>query len=921
MHDDELIARVRERFGVPPVLLDKARQRCTQTGLPLGVVLVEMGILTSEQGADLDTVRPSLHTTFEPSLAPQAPRADEDETLRSEEAIDRLPPLPGRPVPVDDPVKLIDTLNPVEGPVETLNPITRIGDSVAESEAARRLHAVDVAAAHERWLPHVADPTERYTLGNEIARGGMGRIVEAFDRSLGRTVAMKLMIGGAEEQLAMQMRFTEEAQITGQLEHPNIVPVHDLGVDIEGQLYFTMKRVRGRTLRAALRAVRRAEPEAVAQLTLHRLLNHFKQMCLAVAYAHSRGVVHRDIKPSNVMFGDFGEVLIMDWGLAKILPRAGAGKVHSLREGKRRWATRHGEVIGTPGYMPPELALGQLDDVDARSDVYSLGALLYEILTLQAPYAGQDSREILKRQLREPLVPPRQRAPERNIPAPLEAICMRCLERDMDQRYPSALALHDDIDRFLAGDLEATQKSARAGQLIAEAADHAETWRRATAKLRRLASEVMQRQAALAPTAAVEEHRPIWGGQATLEQVGEVRAQAFNRAEQAYRLALTTEPDNTEGREGISDLYTDAMLDAERAQDAPARRRYAERLQAVDPKRHATLVQGPARLIVQADAPGAQITLLTVDAQDGLYLTGDPQDIGASPARISPVPPGRYLVVMRAPGHHPVQVPVQLQRGEEKVLAVRMLPEDAVARGFVHVPGGVYQVGGDDAALRSLLPQAVNIEDLCVARLPVTCRQYLDFVNDLARTDLHAARRRCPRLFAQGASFFVHREGAFSLPPTAPDGGAFDGNWPVFGVSAADAEAYARWRSQRDGRRYRLPTELEWAIAARGGDGRVFVWGDRWASVLCKNAQARDGIPRLEPVGSFAHDRSPFGVVDLAGGVADWTASTLNDDPELRICRGGSWQHLELRARAASRVPVHPLSVATWIGFRLVHAV
>ena len=935
-HDEPLIARVREQYGLPPALLERARQTSASTGRALGQVLVDLGILTSAEGAAIDAPRADEQTIFDPpafeTAAPDpGPAVPADIALDGRttpprlgvapERIDvrgGLPPLPGRPIRLDQPptVDMAVSEAPRLSALET--PTTRFGDSVAETEAARRLHAVDVAQAHEQWLPHVADPAERYTLGNEIARGGMGRIIEAFDRSLGRMVAMKLLIGGADEQLGMQMRFTEEAQITGQLEHPNIVPVHDLGVDIDGQLYFTMKRVRGRTLRDALKALRRGEPDAVANFTLHRLLNHFKQMCLAIAYAHSRGVVHRDLKPSNVMFGDFGEVLIMDWGLAKILPRAGAGKVHSLREGKRRWATRHGEVIGTPGYMPPELALGQLDDVDARSDVYSLGALLYEILTLQAPYAGGDSREILRRQVREPLVPPRERAPERDIPVTLEQICTRCLEREMDRRFPSALALHDEVDRFLAGHLEATEKRETADRLVAEAADHAEVWRRATAKMRRLASAVLKREAALAPTAPVEEHRPIWGGQATLDQVGDARELAFNRAEQAYRLALATD-ESAEAAEGISDLYTDALLDAERTDDASARRRYAERLQAVDPKRHATLVRGPARLLIQAE-PNARVTLLAVDEQDGLYVTGDPQDIGVSPARVSPIPPGRYLVVLRAAGMHAVQVPVRLHRGEELVLKVSLCPDPAVARGFVHVPAGVYAIGGDRKALRPLPPQAVRVDDFCIARLPVTCRQYLRFINALARTDLLGARARCPRIFANGPSIFPHREGAFALPATGPDGSVLDPNWPVFGVSADDANAYAAWLSAQDGQAYRVPTEQEWAVAARGGDGRTFIWGERWAPVLCKNAHSRAGLSRLEPVGTFTSDRSPFGVLDLAGGVADWTTSEFDGNSGLRVCRGGTFQHLELRARAGSRELMDPRSVAPWLGFRLVHS-
>lgn len=919
MHDDEeLLRQVQERFGVPPALLDRARRTCVRTGRRLGAVLVEMGVLSSEEGDDVDTIRPG-HTLIDPRLLDGDPGdtfVTEPPRFAVRAALADLPSLPGHPT--DAPTNLAGAPPPQPEAFEDLETPTRIGDSVAETEAVRRLRAVEIATAHEEWLPHVADPQERYTLGNEIARGGMGRIVEAFDRSLGRTVAMKLMIGGADEQLAMQMRFTEEAQITGQLEHPNIVPVHDLGVDAEGQLYFTMKRVRGRTLRAALKAVRRDEPEARHLFPLHRLLNHFKQMCLAIAYAHSRGVVHRDLKPSNVMFGDFGEVLIMDWGLAKILPAAGAGKVHSLREGKRRWATRHGEVIGTPGYMPPELALGQLDDVDARSDVYSLGALLYEILTLQPPWAGGESREVLRRQLKEQLTPPRERAPDRDIPPPLEAICMRCLEREMEKRYPSALALHDDIDRFLAGHLEAAQKSETAGRFLAEAADHAENWRRANAKLRRLSDEVLNRQAALPPSATIEEYRPLWDGQNTLKLIGAARDRAFSQAEQGYRLALAADDSSVEARRGLADLYADALLDAEHLEDEGAYQRHADRLLGVAPQRHAALVQGPARLIVRTDPVGARVTLLTVGTRDGLYVAGDPQSLGVSPAHIEPIQPGRYQVILKARGYKAVHVPVRLKRGRERVVDVRLLRDEAAPPGTVHLPRGVYHIGGDLDALSPLPAQAVTVPDLAVMRLPVSCRQYLEFINAIAADDLLGARARCPRMYPGCPSLFTHRDGRFDLPTHAPDGGDFEGNWPIFGISAADAEAYAAWLAARDGVAWRLPTEHEWEVAARGGDGRSFVWGERWAPILAKCAVARPGMPRLEPMGAYAHDRSPFGVMDLAGGVADWTSSTFAGDPQIRACRGGTYLSGAVHARAATRFAVDASASMPWLGFRLV---
>ena len=837
------------------------------------------------------------------------------------------PSLPGEAVPLSlggiasvlEP-SVPASLEP-QPPDET--PPTRKGDVLEASAELRRHERAELDRRKRDVLPELANSADKYTLGSEIARGGMGRIVEARDGNLDRSVAMKLLIRGADEQLGLQLRFTEEAQITGQLQHPNIVPVYDLGSRADGQLYFTMKWVEGRTLRDILRGLRRQDTETEQQFTRTRLLGAFQQVCMGIAYAHSRGVVHRDLKPSNIMFGAFGEVMVMDWGLAKILKRETDERVRSHREELSSWATRHGEVIGTPGYMPPELALGQLDDVDERADVYSLGAILYEILTLRPPYTGREARAVLRKMLRERVVPPRERAPKRNIPPELEEVCMRCLAKDIEQRYADVLALHEAIARFMEGAVQHERRLDDARQNVEGARAHTETFRGYNQDVERLAAEVEGHRLMLAPWDGVERRRALWETEEALAQARRERVEAFTHAVQSYRVALTANPDDEEAREGICALYWDAFLQAEADGDAGAAVHYETALRQVDTGRYGALLQGDGKLTVHTDPPGARAVLFSYDEQDRILTPRDPQDLGTTPVEVDPLRMGSYLLALRAPGLRGAQVPLQIDRLGDLQVDVRLRTDAGIGAGFVYIPGGRYRIGGDPHASWSLPRQWVSIDDVCVGRLQVSCRQYLGFLNGLADRD--EALRRAPRLFSGGGYLLEARDGQLHLPERDPSGHPWDANWPVFGISCEDAEAYCAWRSAQDGVAYRLPDEREWEVAARGADGRFYPWGNVWEPTYCKSAHARPGAARLEPCGSFPQDRSPYGVMDMAGGVSDWTATAASKprDGELpeRIYRGGSWNHLDLHARAASRHAASPHAVSVSVGFRLARDV
>jgi eukaryotic-like serine/threonine-protein kinase len=294
---------------------------------------------------------------------------------------------------------------------------------------------------------------ERYTLTRVHSKGGIGQVWLARDGDLGRDVALKELRPERAEHAGASARFLEEARITGQLEHPGIVPVYELSKRSEDHRpFYTMRFVKGQTLAEAIRAYHRKRVAGQAgPLDLRELLTVLIGVCQAVAYAHSRRVLHRDLKPQNVVLGDFGEVIVLDWGLAKLMDQAEAPTsllpVAVGPEGSRG-QTVQGQVLGTPAYMAPEQAEGRLDRVDRRSDVYSLGALLYEILTGQAPFAGADTESTLRQVIHEDPVAPRQRVAA--APPALEAVCLKALAKTPEDRYATAKELAAAVQHWLA---------------------------------------------------------------------------------------------------------------------------------------------------------------------------------------------------------------------------------------------------------------------------------------------------------------------------------------------------------------------------------------------------------------------------------------------------------------------------------------
>ena len=372
---------------------------------------------------------------------------------------------------------------------------------VVRSAEAELTPTTETAASNQA----TADGNDHFVVGEEIAKGGMGAILRATDRNLERSVAIKVILDADQATDIDRHRFVREALVLARLEHPNIVPIHELGGDAQGRLFYAMKLVKGRTLQSILEEIEAADPETLAHYTLDRLLTVFRKVCDAISFAHHRGVVHRDLKPENVMVGEFGEVLVMDWGLAKIVDeeeytsfeetgtREGFQELNdSQLAGHAENLTMEGAVMGSPLYMPPEQADGRVSDIGPVSDIYSLGGILYTILTLRTPVGGRKLREVLDNVKTGNITPPVEvrrskskgrklsrskisdpdevdrlpHCPRGKVPSVLSSVTMRAMARKAGDRYPRAEALAADIEKYQSGYSTSVEQLSFVGHLL-----------------------------------------------------------------------------------------------------------------------------------------------------------------------------------------------------------------------------------------------------------------------------------------------------------------------------------------------------------------------------------------------------------------------------------------------------------------------
>lgn len=762
----------------------------------------------------------------------------------------------------------------------------------------------------------------RYSVGSRLGEGGMGVVYLARDRNLGREVALKSILPEKMDDKRLA-RFVTEARITAQLEHPGIVPVHDLFISASGDVYYSMKRVQGQSLAEVLDELRAKDPAAEAKNNLLHLLGIFRSACLAVAYAHTRRVVHRDLKPANIMLGDFGEVLLMDWGVARLLDDASEELVAVQEEGASLLATADGAMVGSPAYMAPEQFTQDGTDISPASDVYALGVILYELLTLQRPYRAETLGRLLYLAAKGELRRPSEVAPNREIPVEVEAICLRALSRLPQDRYPDAGALIHALEDWLEG----VGPRNEADRLVAQGHELLKAFSRKAAGAEEAELRVRTLQTELKPWDPLDMKRLAWEAEQERDDAVASADSGFGDCEAAFESALSHVANYKPAQLGLARLYWIRFLQAEARRNARWMRRWQELIERLAGDEYARRLKGDGTLTVRTDPGRAKVRISALHETDGRRTAGIERGLGKSPVKRTPVGMGRWEVIVRADGFATVRAPVVVGRMSNVEMDLRLVPEASVREGFVHVPAGPVSIGGDAAALSSLTETDVQVADFALSTFQVTVADYLEFLADLRRRDPGLALVRSPRpRGARGGAtepqFVLPPDGRFSLPYVDRVGTVWQPDQPIVSISIEDARHYAAWLSARsDGPVLRLPNELEWEKAARGTDRRIFPWGDRFDASFCVMSESFPEPPDLPRIGAAPADVSPYGLRDMAGGVRDWVewANTAEERPGRYPLRGGSYGTVEIYSRCASRSVVEGTYVGSHVGFRLAH--
>ena len=768
------------------------------------------------------------------------------------------------------------------------------------------------------------DP-DRYIKKGTLGAGSMGEVQLLFDKVLNREVACKTINKKLQSRPGILSRFIEEAQVVSQLQHSNIVPVHEIGVMSDGSIYFTMQVIRGKPFSTFIDEVHQAVNENGWQTTesgwsFYRLIDVFVQICETMHFAHEKGVIHRDLKPENIMIGEYGEVLVVDWGVCKILghTHVSEDQIESTRFDERAHATRIGQITGTPAYMPPEQAKGDILALDHRSDIYALGAILYNIISGLPPYTGQTGRQVITQVLTGPPNPVRNTLitrtatafgkslsqlsmntfidddlPLPELPEPVTAenfsgppismelikACEKSMSRDMNKRHETAKELASVIRDWREGTkrtLQAKEFTEKAIALTSQI-DHLEQSGKAAIDLAKKALF------ALPSWAPFDKKEPHWKSLKQGEEKLEEAAKLTTKKELLLENALLQRSDYTEANAEMLKLLhrMHQSMDESVLAQAVAKRmeNHVSTLPEVDPLRieMGRYLEGVGELTLVTNVPGADVYISTIREENRLLVETDERFLGKTPLLHIPLEMGSYLLTIRKSGHHDVRYPVYIERnehwtgiapGETTPHPIVLPPLGTIEDGACYVPAGWFICGGDPNLPNCFPKTKVWVDGYVIGQYHVSTPEFMACINDLLQQGKQSLVDQIIPGMA-GMPFVKPKEDgtlAF-MTPQFPE--ADFSELPITWVNAKAALSYTHWLRETTGKLWRLPYEIEFEKASRGVDGRFFPMGNHYDPTWILTDDTHSPLPAGK--NDYVRDRSIYGVRYLAGNIADWT--------------------------------------------------